>query len=132
MTNEAAVPATSSGSAGATRPPGLLAAIRAHQGVQALKKAEPVSKSQKSKVQKSKSETLQDSLRGPLSKRREAIDGQDLGNLSKLIPEPEAESDPEDNSTGFEGKNKKIIFMYIYFNFDFSSEEDQLDKASGR
>ena len=132
MTNEAAVPATSSGSAGATRPPGLLAAIRAHQGVQALKKAEPVSKSQKSKVQKSKSETLQDSLRGPLSKRREAIDGQDLGNLSKLIPEPEAESDPEDNSTGFEGKNKKIIFMYIYVHFHFSSEEDQLDKASGR
>ena len=100
LTNEAAVPATSS------RTPGLLAAIRAHQGVKALKKAKP--------VPLSKSESLEDSLKVQLTKRRQAFHGEDLGSLSKLIPEPEAESGSEDDCTVFEGKSKNDIYFFIF------------------
>ena len=103
LTNEAA---TSSGS---PRPPGLLAAIRAHQGVKALKKPEPVSLS--------KSENFEDSLRVKLAMRREAVGGQDLGSWSKLIPEPQPESGQEDYSAGFQGKSKTIVTSYFHLLF---------------
>ena len=72
--------------------------------MKALKKAKP--------VPLSKSESLEDSLRVQLTKRRQAFDGEE--SLSKLIPEPEAESGPEDDSTGFEGKSKNNIYLIIF------------------
>ena len=60
----------------------------------------------------SKSESLQDSLKVQLTKRRQAFNGQDLESLSKLIPE--AGSGPGDDSTGFEGKSKNFIYLIIF------------------
>ena len=101
----------------------MLAAIRGHQGVKALKKVEPDSGSASSK-------SLQDSLRKQLARRRlafggqdskrkeglgvkdkEGLGGQNFASLSKLIPEPEDEADLGEDSTGIEGKT---LFKHIF------------------
>ena len=92
LTNEAATP----GPSALSRPPGLLEAIRGHNGVKGLKKTDPGVG-----TPASKEGSFQDDLRARLAQRREAFGGDDLGSLSKLIP---VDSDLKEDSPGFEGR----------------------------
>ena len=102
LTSQAAAsPATSSVSS--TRPPGLLEAIRGHNGVKGLKK-----NSDPRLVSSSTEGSFQDDLRARLAQRREAFGGDDLGSLSSLIP---VDSDLKEDSSGFENRWK---YSYLW------------------
>ena len=93
LTNEAS---TNSGSSASSRPPGLLEAIRGHNGVKGLKKTSPGVGSPSNKEG-----SFEDDLRARLAQRREAFGGEDLGSLSNLIP---VDSDLREDSAGFDDR----------------------------
>ena len=93
LTNEAST--NSGSSASSSRPPGLLEAIRGHNGVKGLKKRSPGVGSP------SKEGSFEDDLRARLAQRREAFGGEDLGSLSNLIP---VDSDLREDSAEFDDR----------------------------
>ena len=94
LTNEAST--NSGSSASSSRPPGLLEAIRGHNGVKGLKKTSPGVGSPSNKEG-----SFEDDLRARLAQRREAFGGEDLGSLSNLIP---VDSDLKEDSAGFDDR----------------------------
>ena len=92
LTKEAATNSSAS-----SRPPGLLEAIKGHNGVNGLKKTDHGV----GRTPSHKEGSFQDDLRARLAQRREAFGGDDLGSLSKLIP---VDSDLKEDSSGFEGR----------------------------
>ena len=94
LTTEAST--NSGSSASSSRPPGLLEAIRGHNGVKGLKKTSPGVGSPSNKEG-----SFEDDLRARLAQRREAFGGEDLGSLSNLIP---VDSDLREDSAGFDDR----------------------------